>query len=145
MKRTFKIDSAQSLKICLGHIKTRSPGPLKIIVDDWKDNRSDALNRLLWLWNGTIQKFLAETQGIIAKSDDIHEELVENLLPLEYRINMAGQKAAQRARTSKMNNKELCNYLEMLEVHCTVELGMNGDYRLPNPDDLKYRSDYASH
>ena len=141
MKRTFKIDSVQSLKICVGHIKTRSPGPLKVVVSDWVDKRSDALNRLLWLWNGQIKRFLFETRGVVAKSDDIHEELIELLLPLEYRTSMDGQKRAQRARTSTMGNKELCGYLELLEHHCTDELGMTGDYRLINPEDLKYKNE----
>lgn len=141
MKRQFKIDSKQSLKVCIGHIQTRSPGPLRVTVDDWSDNRSNALNRLLWLWNGTIQKFLAETRSVVAKSDDIHEELVELLLPLEYRTGMDGKERAQRARTSKMSNKKLCEYLELLEHYCTAELGMNGDYALPNPDDLMYRGE----
>ena len=139
MKRTFKVDSTQSLKICVGHIRTRSPGPLKVTVDDWVDKRSDALNRLLWTWNGQIKKFLFETRGIVAKSDDIHEELVELLLPLEYRTDMSGQSRAQRARTSAMGNKALCGYLELLEHHCVTELGMRDDYRLINPDDLKYK------
>jgi len=141
MKRTFKIQGKNSFKFCIEHIKERAPGPLKVTVDDWSDNRSAALNRLMWYWYGQVKKMLFETRGIHVKSEDIHDELVELLLPLEYRTGINGEQIAQRARTSKMTNKELCGYLELLEHHCVEWLNMTGEYALINPEDLKYRGE----
>ena len=97
----------------------------------YKPKRSLAINRLLWLWNGEIQKHIRETQGHVYSVDDIHEYFVTLLLPNDV-IEINGKEKTIRAHTSKMNNKEMCLYLELLDMYCAEHLNLI----LPHPEDL---------
>lgn len=105
--------------------------PILIETSVFKKKRSDAINRLMWLWNGEIQKHIRESQGQIYSTEDIHEFMVNLLLPRTV-IEINGKERAIRAHTSKMTNKELCDYLELLEFYCGEHLGLV----LPHPEDL---------
>lgn len=111
--------------------------PIQVETSLYKPKRSLAINRLMWLWNGCIQKHLKETQGQIFSTDDIHEYFLSLLLPRTV-IEIKGRERAIRAHTSKFNNKEMCNYLETLEMYSAEHLGL----MLPHPNDY---SDAMSH
>ena len=105
--------------------------PVLIETSLYKPKRSLAINRLMWLWNGEIQQFLKDHKGQIYSTDDIHEFMVNLLLPREI-VEINGKTRVIRAHTSKMNNKEMCMYLETLDMYCASELGL----QLTHPIDL---------
>ena len=113
-------------------------GPLyDVVVKKHTNTRSSAINRLLFgLWYPAIQDFLFNVHGITVKTDDLHEELVELLLPMEPYTSLTGDQLFRRQRTSKFNNKQFCKYMEKLELHYNGNMDQMGQYPLPKPDDL---------
>lgn len=105
--------------------------PVQVETSLYKPKRSLAINKLMWLWNGEIQKHLKESQGQIYSTEDIHEYFVDLLLPRKM-VNINGREKAIRAHTSKMTNKEMCDYLEILEMYCSEHLGLI----LPHPEEM---------
>jgi len=95
--------------------------------------RSDAQNRLLWLWNGEIQKHMADTHGIHATADGWHETMVNRLRPPEYKGDLDGEPVLERWRTSKASVAEMTEYLNELNAYCQQSIGL----LLPIPDDLR--------
>ncbi len=59
--------------------------PRKIVITEIRSQRSDAQNRLLWMWNNAIQKHLADSFGQFASAQEWHEILVARLWPCEVR------------------------------------------------------------
>lgn len=106
--------------------------PLLVEVSKYKPKRSHSINSLMWLWNGEIQRHIRETQGQVYSADDIHEFMVNLLLP-RTTIEINGKERTIRAHTSKFTNKEMCGYLELLEMYCAEHLGL----QLTRPDDYR--------
>lgn len=108
--------------------------PKKVLIEDIKTSRSAAQNRLLWLWNGEFQRFMAEHHGQIASADEWHDVLVEKLCPVqvaEVKLPSGESFKTGRARTSKFKTNEMTDYLERLDAYC-AGLGL----LLPHPADL---------
>ena len=105
--------------------------PIKVTTEIYKPKRSLAINRLMWMWYGEIQLFLRDHFGQIHSTDDIHEYMVARLLPKKA-VEINGNILNIRAHTSKMNNKEMCLYLETLDHYCGSELGLS----LTHPADI---------
>lgn len=105
--------------------------PILVETSEYKPKRSLAINKLLWLWNGRIKQHIQDTQGQIYSVDDVHEYFVGFLLP-KTAIEINGKERVIRAHTSKFNNKDMCNYLELLDMYCSEHLGLV----LPHPEDL---------
>jgi len=97
--------------------------PILIETSLYKPKRSTAINSLMWVWNGEIQKHIRETQGQIYSTDDIHEFMVNLLLPRQT-IEINGKERTIRAHTSKFTNKEMVGYLELLEFYCSEHLNL---------------------
>jgi len=87
--------------------------PILIETSSYKPKRSSAINSLMWIWNAEIQNHIRETQGQIYSTDDIHEYFVNLLLPRAV-IEINGRERAIRAHTSKFNNQQMVEYLELL-------------------------------
>lgn len=109
--------------------------PRKVAICEVRSRRSEAQNKLLWLWNGEIQRHLRETHGQVATAEEWHEILVSKLWPAEvhpvqlpdgtcYRVG--------RAKTRKFNVAQMTTYLELLDAYCAESLGL----LLPHPEDL---------
>ena len=95
--------------------------PIQVETSLYKPKRSTAINSLMWIWNGEIQKHIRETQGQIYSTDDIHEFMVNLLLP-RTTIEINGKERTIRSHTSKFTNKEMVDYLELLEMYCGEHL-----------------------
>lgn len=108
--------------------------PKKVIIEEVKTNRTNAQNRLLWLWNGEFQRFMSEHYGQIASADEWHEILVEKLCPVQVtdvKLPDGESYKVGRARTSKFKTQQMTEYLEKLDAYC-AGLGL----LLPHPQDL---------
>ena len=106
--------------------------PVKVETSLYKAKRSDEQNRLMWFWYGEIQKFIREHMGQNHSTDDIHEFMVEKLLP-KHSVEINGETKVIRSHTSKFKVSEMTNYLETLDHYCGSELGLS----LPHPDMYK--------
>lgn len=109
--------------------------PRKVAISEVRSKRSDAQNRLLWLWNGEIQKHLRESFGQLASSEEWHEILVAKLWPAEVRpveLPDGTKYRVGRAKTRTFNIQQMTTYLELLDAYCAEHLGL----LLPHPDEL---------
>ncbi len=123
----------QSLLSVLGkHDLTK---PLKVTYTQVRSKRSDAQNRLLWMWNNEIQRHMRETHGQLAAAEEWHEILVAKLWPAEvHRVEMPDGSSYRvgRAKTRSFTQAQMTEYLELLDQYCAECLGLV----LPHPDDL---------
>ena len=111
--------------------------PRKVTIVEVRSKRSDAQNKLLWLWNGMIQTHLRESFGQLASSEEWHEILVSKLWPAEVhpvQLPDGTRYRVGRAKTRKFNISEMTSYLELLDAYCAEHLQL----LLPHPDDLMY-------
>jgi hypothetical protein len=109
--------------------------PRKVSISETRNKRSEAQNRLLWMWNGLIQTHLRESFGQLASSEEWHEILVAKLWPSEVRRVELPDGAAfrvGRAKTRKFTTVQMTSYLELLDAYCAEHLQL----LLPHPDDL---------
>jgi hypothetical protein len=109
--------------------------PRKVAISEVRSKRSDAQNRLLWLWNGEIQKHLRESFGQMASSEEWHEILVAKLWPSEVHpveLPDGTRYRVGRAKTRTFNIQQMTEYLELLDAYCVEHLSL----LLPHPADL---------
>jgi len=109
--------------------------PRKVSISETRNKRSEAQNRLLWMWNGLIQTHLRDSYGQLASSEEWHEILVAKLWPSEVRRVELPDGAAfrvGRAKTRKFTTVQMTSYLELLDAYCAEHLQL----LLPHPDDL---------
>ena len=106
--------------------------PILVETSLYKPKRSLAINSLMWIWNGEIQKHIRDTQGQVYSADDIHEYMVLLLMPKRV-VEINGREKTIRAATSKMTNKEMVGYLELLEQYCAEHLNLI----LTHPDEYR--------
>ncbi|PWU30708.1 hypothetical protein DK254_00190 [Pseudomonas sp. RW407] len=109
--------------------------PRKVAISEVRSKRSDAQNRLLWMWNGEIQKHLRESFGQIASSEEWHEILVAKLWPSQIHpveLPDGTKYRVGRAKTRTFNIQQMTTYLELLDAYCAEHLGL----LLPHPDEL---------
>lgn len=106
-------------------------GDVLVTVEEYKVTRSVAQNKLLWLWHGEVKKYLEEHHGIIASSDDVHEEMISRLLPMVF---SPISKQKRRQSTRALNVKGFAELLEKYEAYMASEKGVF----LTQPDDLYY-------
>lgn len=111
--------------------------PRKLTIVEIRSKRSDAQNKLLWMWNGLIQTHLRESFGQLASSEEWHEILVSKLWPAEVhpvQLPDGTKYRVGRAKTRKFTIAEMTQYLELLDAYCAEHLQL----LLPHPDDLMY-------
>lgn len=106
--------------------------PILIETSLYSPKRSSEINALQWIWNGEIQKHIRDTQGQIYSTEDIHEFMLNLLLPRKV-VEINGKERAIRAHTSKFTNKEMVNYLNLLEMYCAEHLSLT----LTHPEEYK--------
>ena len=133
MKNTTVISNASDKADFIERIKKADIAkPILVETSLYKPKRSLAINSLMWIWNGEIQKHIRDTQGQVYSADDIHEYMVLLLMPKRV-VEINGREKTIRAATSKMTNKEMVGYLELLEQYCAEHLNLI----LTHPDEYR--------
>jgi len=132
MKKRTIISNQQDLTNFIEVLqKAEIKKPVLVETSEYKQTRSSAINKLLWLWNGRIKRHVQETQGQIYSVEDIHSYFVGFLLPKKV-IEINGKERIVREETRSFNNKEMCRYLELLDMYCAEHLNLI----LPHPEDI---------
>lgn len=111
--------------------------PRKLTIVEIRSKRSDAQNKMLWMWNGLIQAHLRDSFGQIASSEEWHEILVSRLWPAEVhpvQLPDGTRYRVGRAKTRSFTIAQMTTYLELLDAYCAEHLQL----LLPHPDDLMY-------
>lgn len=109
--------------------------PRRIAITEVRNKRSEAQNRMLWMWNGLIQDHLRDSFGQVASSEEWHEILVAKLWPAEVhpvQLPDGTRYRVGRAKTRKFTTVQMTTYLELLDAYCAEHLQL----LLPHPDDL---------
>ncbi|MCV4287891.1 recombination protein NinB [Pseudomonas capsici] len=109
--------------------------PRKIAITEVRNKRSDAQNRLLWMWNGLIQAHLRDSFGQCASAEEWHEILVAKLWPAEVHpveLPDGTKYRVGRAKTRKFSIQDMTAYLGLVDAYCAEHLQL----LLPHPDDL---------
>ena len=132
----FTVRTESDRNELLGHIAGLDLSkPRKVAVTEIRSKRSDAQNRLLWLWNGEIQTHLREAFGQIATSEEWHELMVAKLWPSQVHaveLPDGTRYKVGRAKTRQFNQAQMTTYLELLDAYCADSLGL----QLIHPQDL---------
>lgn len=107
----------------------------EISIKPAKSRRSLSQNRLLWLWNSQIQLHMREHFGEIGSAEDWHEVLVSRLLPTRV-VVFFGEPVHCRTQTRKLSVADMSAYLELLEMYCAENLGL----QLARPEDIYWEA-----
>lgn len=132
----FIIDSKEKRLIATSFVSHIKGHPvMQVEVKPYKAHRSQAQNRLMWMWYGVIAKDLGMTP------EELHEVMKARVLgfvevdiprALKGDKPMASRIAIPRSTTS-LNSGEMTNYLEAIDA-LARELGII----LPHPDDYRF-------
>lgn len=95
-------------------------------VEEYKPNRSNAQNRLMWMWLNLIAEEIGE------EPENLHEQLKVRFLGVERKV-VDGQALIQPRSTTTLDTKEMSQHLLKIEA-----LANDLEIVLPRPDDYLY-------
>lgn len=108
-------------------INSLNPGRTYCIeIKEYRKNRSNAQNRLYWMWINLLAK------DIGYEAEDLHETFKARLLGTEEKL-VFGQSTLIAKSTTKLTTEEFTHYLEKIE-----QLALTMGMRLPHPQEYQY-------
>lgn len=96
-------------------------------IKQYRKKRTNPQNALYWKW---VHKIATETGN---EPELIHEYMKEKFLPPQT-ITIAGQSAEVPGSTTKINTKDMTDFMNWVEQWAASELGII----LPHPEDQYY-------
>lgn len=108
------------LERVIGQIR-QSELPLKVTWGAYRSNRSLEQNKLLWKWLDIIRIHIADSGGELFTAEDLHEWYKAKLLPSKV-VQMNGEAIRCRSTTTKLNTKQMAEYLTGIERHAADSL-----------------------
>lgn len=112
---------------CMEHIQALD-GVYRVTIEPYKKDRTNAQNRLMWMWLGIIAKDTGNS------AENLHEIFKLKFLSTE-RIQSLGYDIEIPKSTTKLTTQEFTDYLDKIEA-----LALSIDIRLPHPTDLYYEA-----
>ena len=126
----FVVDSPEARARAVAYVKNLRGSPLMSVeVKRHKKSRTQAQNRLMWMWYGVI----CDATG--NEPEDLHEQMKVRVLGVEKKV-ILGQAIIVPRSTKDLDTQGMTNFLEAIEA-LAVEL----EVALPIPDE----TDYAMH
>jgi hypothetical protein len=95
----------------------------EVVIRPYKSKRSLEQNNTMWLWIDRIRVHIGDSTGKFYSSEQVHEWLKEKFLPTNI-VEIGGLAVKCAATTTKLNTKEMAEYLTMIEQFCAAELGL---------------------
>ena len=87
-------------------------------IDELKETRSQAQNRLLWKWYCDITKALFTEKWAFITTQDLHDWLKEKLIPTKYKYNKFTKKRYKIEKsTAKLSKKQFNEYLKEIDKY----------------------------
>lgn len=132
----YIIDSKEKRALAASFVSSIKSHPLmQVEVKEYKPHRSQAQNRLMWMWYGIISKDVGLT------TEELHEQMkarvlgyVEVDVPQKLHGFMGHvRRMAIPRSTTKLGVQEMTTFLEAI-LSLAGELGI----ALPHPDDYRY-------
>lgn len=110
-------------------------GPVRLQFKPAETTRSEAQNRLMWMWHGELKAHILEHQGEVYDTGDIHEYIIGKLLPRKA-VTINNEPIIIRASTSKLPVKPFAEMLTLYEAFAaeTYQCIFN------RPDDLYWQA-----
>ena len=110
-------------------------GKVAVQIKPYDENRRTAQNRLLWMWHSELSKHIETHQGQIFDSYDIHEFVVNKLLPKRV-IGIDDDPIIARTPTSKLSVKLFSDFLSRYEMFVAETY----QCQFTRPDDLYWQA-----
>lgn len=95
--------------------------PLSVSWSAYKSNRSLEQNKLYWKWLDIIRIHIADSGGELFTAEDLAEWCKAKFLPSKV-VAVDGEAIRCRATTTKLNTKQMTEYLESIERHAAQNL-----------------------
>jgi hypothetical protein len=129
------INSAQKRAEAVELVRNITGSPLMSVeVKEHKETRSQAQNRLMWMWYGLLSKHISEHYGKEYPPTIIHESCKEMWQPAITWTDLHGVQRNRVKSTTENNTKEQAEFLEKLLQYAAVPW----QCILPLPDDLRF-------
>jgi hypothetical protein len=106
----------------------------KEFIIDVKENRpkrTNAQNRLMWMWLDDIAKKMSDATGY--EVDEIHQLFKDSFLDGK-KVKIKGLETSIPS-TTELDVKEMGEYLDRIQRFCSIEMGIN----VPLPVELQRR------
>jgi len=95
----------------------------EIVIRPYKSKRSIDQNRLMWKWIDIIRVHVGDSTGNFFSGEEVHAWLKEKFLPVRI-VEISGTAVRCAATTTKLNTKEMADYLTAIERFCASEMGL---------------------
>jgi hypothetical protein len=106
--------------------------PLTVTWGPYKSSRSLEQNKLLWKWLDIVRMHIADSGGELFTAEELHEFFKAKFLESRV-VEINGEAIRCRATTTKLNTKQMTDYLTHIERHAAQSLHLI----LPMDDILK--------
>jgi len=124
----YILNSSYRREEAIKHLKHIDRGPpiMCVSIKEYRDTRSQAQNRLYWMWVNIIAKDQGNTP------EELHEALKVRFLGFEVK-HILGREVVIGNSTKELTTKEFTEYLNKVEA-----LAQALEIKLPIPDDYGY-------
>jgi hypothetical protein len=95
----------------------------EVAIRPFKSKRSIEQNRLMWMWIDLIRVHVGDSTGNFFSGEEVHAWLKEKFLPVRI-VDISGTAVKCAATTTKLNTKEMADYLTTIERFCASEMGL---------------------
>lgn len=106
----------------------------EVIIRPYKSKRSLEQNNTYWMWVDRIRVHIADSTGVFYSGEEVHEWLKKRFLAVRI-VEIGGEAHQCTATTTKLNTKEMTEYLDTINNFCASELVLF--LPLPGVDDAR--------
>jgi hypothetical protein len=125
-KTIIILDSLYKLGVATDAINRVDPSfGMKVVISKCQSKRTDAQNRLYWMWVGELALFTGDTKK------GLHEFLKEEFIPTTY-VKAFGKNIAKTKSTKDLKVKEFTELLREMEHWAWHFL----QFRVSHPEDI---------
>jgi hypothetical protein len=138
VSNVFNLINQAVLGNCIAFINTLPiDGKWMIKILPICNKRSLAQNRMYWKWLKLIADHVTyhDPNNNVCSDDDLHEWFKEKFLETKI-IEIRGEIIKKRKSTTKLNTKEMTEYLEKIDQYCAQSMHLI----LPHPEDMYYQA-----
>ena len=107
-------------------------GPIRIVMERYREKRSTSANALYWVWLDAMAKHFSKGANKFTK-DDMHDLMRHRFLGYEERVIGKTALQPQLKSTADLDTAGMCEYMTKIDAWCADHGCM-----LPRPEDNDY-------